>query len=106
HHPEYKPLPPFSANCGEDDFQPMQFIYPQGSTRVHLPKQLDGTAGEMTLELAHNNRDATVFWHIDNEYRTATRDFHKLSARLSTGIHSVTAVDNEGHTISCRIEVE
>ena len=28
HHPEYKPLPPFKAGCGEDTFQPMQFIYP------------------------------------------------------------------------------
>ena len=28
HHPEYKPLPPFKAGCGEDSFQPMQFIYP------------------------------------------------------------------------------
>ena len=27
HHPEYKPLPPFKAGCGEDTFQPMQFIY-------------------------------------------------------------------------------
>lgn len=26
HHPEYKPLPPFKAGCGEDTFQPMQFI--------------------------------------------------------------------------------
>lgn len=29
HHPEYKPLPPFKAGCGEDSFQSMQFIYPR-----------------------------------------------------------------------------
>jgi penicillin-binding protein 1C len=106
HHPEYKSLPAFQTACGEDAFQPMQFIYPQGNVRVHLPKQLDGKMGEITFELAHSNHDATVFWHIDNEYRTATRDFHKLSVLLSSGVHSVTVVDNEGHTLSCRIEVE
>lgn len=65
HHPEYKPLPPFKAGCGEDTFQPMQFIYPPMNARIKLPKQLDGSKGFLTVELAHNNPNATVFWHLD-----------------------------------------
>ena len=61
HHPEYKPLPPFKAGCGEDTFQPMQFIYPPMNARIKLPKQLDGSKGFLTVELAHNNPNATVF---------------------------------------------
>jgi penicillin-binding protein 1C len=106
HHPEYKALPPFKPGCGEDNQQPMQFIYPQGNVTVHLPKQLDGSAGDITFELAHSNRNATVFWHIDNEYKTSTTDFHKLSVKLSLGNHAVTVVDDEGNTLSCRIIVE
>jgi penicillin-binding protein 1C len=106
YHPEYKSLPPFLPGCGESSFLPMQFIYPQGNTKVHLPKQLDGSNGEITFELAHSNRDATVFWHIDNEYITSTTDFHKLPVRIQAGIHYVTVVDDEGNTLSCRIEVE
>ncbi|GHT10363.1 penicillin-binding protein 1C [Bacteroidia bacterium] len=105
-HPEYKSLPPFLSGCGEDNYQPMQFIYPQGNTKVHLPKQLDGSPGEITFELAHNKLNVTVFWHIDSEYIAATNDFHKLSVRLSPGNHNITAVDDEGNTLSCRIEVE
>jgi penicillin-binding protein 1C len=105
-HPEYKSLPPFKPGCGEDDTHPMQFIYPQGNVRVHPPKQLDGSQGKITFELAHNNRNATVFWHINNEYVTSTTDFHTLSVNLSPGSHSVTVVDNEGNTLSCRIEIE
>jgi penicillin-binding protein 1C len=105
HHPEYRSLPAFLPGCGEDTFLPMQFIYPQGNTQVHLPRQLDGTRGEITFELAHSNPQATVFWHIDNEYRAATSDFHKLSVKLSSGSHSVTVVDGEGHTLSCRLDV-
>jgi penicillin-binding protein 1C len=106
HHPEYKSPPAFRPGCGEDNFQPMQFIYPQGNTRIHLPKQLDGTMGGVTFELAHNNRNAVVFWHIDNEFIASTSDFHKLSVKLSPGDHFITVVDNEGHTLSCRIEIE
>lgn len=51
HHPEYKPLPPFKAGCGEDTFQPMQFIYPPMNARIKLPKQLDGSKGFLTVEL-------------------------------------------------------
>jgi penicillin-binding protein 1C len=104
HHPEYKSLPAFRSDCGGDALQPMQFIYPQGNVKIHLPKQLDGTIAEITLELAHSNPRATIFWHIDNEYITSTSDFHKLSVRLASGNHVVTVVDSEGHTLSCRIE--
>jgi penicillin-binding protein 1C len=106
YHPEYKSLPPFRPGCGEDGFNPMQFIYPQGNIVVHLPKQLDGAPGEITLELAHTHPAATVFWHIDNEYITSTNDFHQLTVKLPEGSHSITVVDNDGHTLSCRIKME
>jgi penicillin-binding protein 1C len=104
-HPGYKSLPPFRAGCSGDSEAPMQFIYPQGNTRVSLPVQLDGTRGEITFELAHSHSDATVFWHVDGEYVTLTRDFHKLTVPLAAGAHTVTAVDGEGHTLSVRVEV-
>ena len=106
HHPEYKTLPPFMSGCGEDTHSPMAFIYPQGNVRVYLPKQLDGSDGDVTFELAHSNANATVFWHIDNDYMGATRDFHKYTFRPSRGRHSVTVVDNEGNTLSVSIIVE
>ena len=105
-HPEYKSLPPLLPGCGEDELNPMQFIYPQSNTTVYPQKQLDGSIGNITFELAHGNRNAIVFWHIDNEYVTSTADFHKLSVKLSSGIHTVTVVDGEGNTLSCRIEVD
>ena len=98
HHPEYKPLPPFKAGCGEDTFQPMQFIYPPMNARIKLPKQLDGSKGFLTVELAHNNPNATVFWHLDETY--------KISLQPAAGKHSLTAVDGEGNTISTTFFVE
>ena len=106
HHPEYKPLPPFKAGCGEDTFQPMQFIYPPMNARIKLPKQLDGSKGFLTVELAHNNPNATVFWHLDEPYQAQTQDFHKISLQPAAGKHSLTAVDGEGNTISTTFFVE
>jgi len=105
-HPQYKSLPPLLPSCGEDGLNPMQFIYPQGNTSIYPQKQLDGSIGDVTFELAHSNRHATVFWHIDNEYIASTTDFHKLSVKFSIGTHTVTVVDEEGNTVSCKVEVK
>lgn len=106
HHPEYKSLPPFKPGCGEDNFQAMQFVYPTMNARIHLPKQMDGTRGAMTFELVHSNANATVYWHLDNAYLTQTQDFHKLSLQPTAGRHSMTAVDDEGNTVSVTFVVE
>ena len=106
HHPEYKPLPPFKAGCGEDSFQSMQFIYPPMNAHIKLPKQLDGSKGFITVELAHSNPNATIFWHLDDTYQTQTQDFHKISLQPAPGKHSLTAVDGEGNTVSTTFFIE
>lgn len=100
HHPEYSPLPPFKPGCGEDALQPMQFIYPSMNARIVLPKQMDGSPGYMTAELAHGNPVTTIFWHLDNTYLTQTQDFHKISLQPTPGKHSLTAVDSAGNTVT------
>ena len=47
----------------------------------------------------------TVFWHLDGEYLTATRDFHKVSVSPQPGQHTMTVVDEQGHTLSATIWV-
>lgn len=106
HHPEYKPLPPFKPGCGEDNLQPMQFIYPQMNAHVYLPKQLDGSPGALTFELVHSHPGATVYWHLDQNYLTLTQDFHKISLLPDKGKHSMTAVDDEGNVLSVTFYVE
>lgn len=106
HHPEYRPLPPFKAGCGEDTFQPMQFIYPPINAHIRLPKQLDGSKGFLTVELAHTDPNATVFWHLDDTYLMQTQDFHKISLQPAPGKHSLTAVDGEGNTVSTTFFIE
>lgn len=106
HHPEYQPLPPFKPGCGEDAMQPMQFIYPPMNARITLPRQMDGSKGFITVELAHSNPKTTIFWHLDESYLNQTQDFHKISLQPSPGKHSLTAVDSEGNSLSTTFFIE
>ncbi len=106
HHPMYKPLPSFKPGCGGISGSPMQFIYPQHNATISLPKQLDGSKGSVIFDLAHRNPDATVYWHLDGDFLTSTRYFHKVSLTPSSGKHTITVVDNEGNTLSVGVVVE
>lgn len=105
-HPDYRSLPSFKPECKSKDENPMQFIYPQRNTKVFLPKQLDGSKGPVIFELAHTNNDAEVHWHLDDNYISSTRYFHRLSLLPSPGRHSVTVVDDAGNVLSVSIYVE
>lgn len=101
HHADYRPLPPYKAGCGEGSSRSMQFIYPQTqNAQLFLPKQLDGSEGEVTFELAHSRAEATVFWHLDEQYVGQTCDFHKLTLRPTKGKHQMTVVDDAGNSLS------
>lgn len=98
-HPEYKLLPPFKENSEESN-QVMQFIYPTMNAVIRLPKQMDGSNGFLTAEVAHRQSKTTLFWHLDDTYLTETQDFHKISLQPTAGKHSLTVVDSEGNTVS------
>ena len=48
----------------------------------------------------------SIFWHLDETYQTQTQDFHKISLQPAPGKHSLTAVDDEGNTVSTTFFVE
>lgn len=107
HHPEYAPLPPLRNDCGgEDPMHPMQFIYPPANAHITLPRQLDGTPGNLTAEVAHSRPERMLFWHLDKEFLTQTEDIHQLSLQPSPGKHTLTVVDNEGNSISTTFWIE
>ncbi len=101
-HPEYNS----DSSEKDTDTQEMEFIYPESGSRITLPRQLDGSAGEIVLNLAHHNRDATVYWHIDQDYLGETRFVHQTRIHPTPGDHIITVVDNLGNTLSIKIIIE
>ncbi len=99
--PSYRTLPPFRAGCADDRKVPsMEFIYPPRDARIFIPRSLQGQMMSMLPEIAHRNRNATVYWHLDNHYLGMTKHIHQTEIRVGEGEHVITAVDEEGMTVS------
>lgn len=106
-HPDYRPLPPLSASCaGKESGQAMQFIYPTGISAIILPRQLDGSAGKLVVEVAHRDPDATLYWHWDNDFIGTTRHFHQMPIQGKSGRHHLVITDSQGETISRYVTIK
>ena len=106
-HPEYKSLPPYSPECSEDsEIRLMDFIYPYPNAIISLPKQLDGTPGQLIFELAHRSPTNRVFWHLDGQYIGETKDFHKKEYTPEKGQHTLTVVDETGISLTTKFMIK
>jgi penicillin-binding protein 1C len=106
-HHAYIPLPLYSPECtGSGQDKVMEFIYPFPNAIVSLPRQLDGSEGELIFELAYRLPQKRIFWHLDNTYIGETQQFHKKNARLSKGEHKLIVVDEDGNTATARFTVK
>jgi penicillin-binding protein 1C len=99
--PSYHTLPPFLPGCTDDMKVPsMEFIYPPRDARIFIPRNLQGKLMSMLPEIAHRRRNAVIYWHLDNNYTGMTKYSHQTELQVGEGEHVITAVDDEGVTIS------
>lgn len=103
--PFYKELPPFRESCANEGQQNMAVIYPKEMTGILVPRELDGSLGRTVFEIAHRQADATVFWHLDNNYIGSTQTIHRMETAPDPGRHTMTLVDQSGESISWEFEV-
>lgn len=103
-HPEYRALPPWSPNCYSEDLV-MELIYPRELNRVFIPRQLDGTEGEIIFNLAHRDANKEVHWFVDQDFGGITKNFHQLGVRCEPGWHTITLVDENGNQLRKRFFV-
>lgn len=93
HHPEYCGAPKAAGKA-------MEFIYPSGGSTLYLPRQLDGSVEGAVFRVAHHRPDATLWWHLDQDYVGETRFLHQLRLAPAPGKHTLTVVDDEGNSVS------
>jgi len=105
-HPEYNILPPFKNNCLKEDEKIMQLIYPKKNEIVVLPKNFKEETNPVVFKLAHRNPETTVYWYLDEKFITSTNVFHEITYLPNAGKHILTVVDQEGNSLSQRLEVE
>jgi penicillin-binding protein 1C len=105
-HPEYKALPPVAKGCAADRNIPvMEFIYPTQGIKIFIPRDQSGMQTRVIAEVAHRNPAKKIFWHLDQVYIATTRKMHQIELTAKSGLHVLTAVDEDGNIIKCGFEV-
>ncbi|MGM0550163.1 MAG: penicillin-binding protein 1C [Bacteroidota bacterium] len=100
-HPDYRPLPPWRADCESGTGEPLQLIYPTSGATLFLPVDFDGNRQQTVFQAAHNQPDATVYWYVDANFVGKTTGTHEISLPLNSGEHTLTLMDSQGHELSC-----
>lgn len=103
--PTYRELPPFRSDCAGGIISSMELIYPKQVTQIYVPVELDGTMGKTVFEAAHRRPNATIHWHIDDEYMGSTAGIHQMGLAPDEGEHILTLVDENGETLSQKFEI-
>jgi penicillin-binding protein 1C len=102
-HLDYEPLPPFRHDClayvEQGRAESLSLIYPGGRSEIYVPVELNGRRGRAVFEAAHRDPQATIFWHLDDQYLGCTREIHQMALAPSPGSHMITLVDENGEQI-------
>jgi penicillin-binding protein 1C len=109
-HADYRPLPPFRADCGggpagERGMRVMSLVYPEPDMSVYVPVGLDGKVGQVVFEAVHREGGATIHWHLDETYLASTRVFHQIGVAPEPGPHRLVLTDDEGRRLVRDFEV-
>ena len=108
-HADYRVLPPYRADCEAGTAArargPIEILYPGVGARIYVPVDLAESRSRVVFEAVHRDREATLFWHLDDTYVGATRAFHQRALDPPAGTHTVTVVDPQGNRVSRQFEV-
>lgn len=96
---DYRTLPPMSPDCISDNTGVLEMIYPKQNAAVYIPIEIDGNRGKVIFNAAHRNQNATVYWHIDDEFIGSTKGQHQLAINAKPGKHVLTLVDENGERL-------
>ena len=104
-HIDYKPLPPFRDDCQQTQQASMDFIYPKTNSKIYLVKDFNSRIQSVILKVAHSNKEAKLYWYVDNVYKGTTQTFHEMQIEAETGLHYITVEDEYGNDIRRKIEI-
>jgi penicillin-binding protein 1C len=104
-HIDYKTVPPYRADCQPTQQVVMDFIYPKTNSKIYLTKDFNSKVQPVIVKVAHSNREAKLFWYVDNDYKGTTQTFHEMPIAAETGVHYITVADEFGNEIKRRVEI-
>jgi len=106
YHIDYRPLPPFKPGCDGTQSRQIDLIYPEHNAILYLPKGFSGEQESFIFKAAHGRDDATLYWHLDDEFLGETHGQHQITCRPSSGKHLLTLIDSWGNQRKILFEVK
>ena len=104
-HINYRQLPPMMPGCDGADIRPLDIIYPNHGAILYTPVDFEGKKQSIVCEATHHNPDATIYWHLDNEYLGSTQYMHSMAIQPAPGTHTLTIVDDAGNRKAIQLTV-
>ena len=111
-HANYKVLPQWREDCQlvktdkEDHSKnPISVIYPRSNTQIYIPKDLINKRGRTVFQAIHGNPDATLHWHLNDEFLGSTKTYHEQAILIAAGSHRLTLVDTKGNRVEQSFKV-
>lgn len=106
-HPNFRPLPPFSADCETmAQQQVMEIIYPKPESKISIPRGGDEMRQQVVLEATHQMDASIIYWHLNDHYLGATTMIHQMKYAPEPGENTLLIVDGSGNRVSVTFEVE
>lgn len=103
-HADYRPLPPVRSDCGNDQSDQIDILYPEHGSKIVIPKGFDGEKQKIVLRAVSRN-SKELFWHMDGDYIGSTQGTHNMAVCPPQGLHILTIVDEEGHKRAVNFEI-
>lgn len=98
-HPEYQGLPPTWPGCEQIAQQQMDLLYPLRGAQIRLPLQLDGKLGHSIFRAIHRDKQAQIYWHLDQTYLGQTNPPHQMPVQAAAGAHLLVLTASDGSRI-------
>lgn len=104
-HMDYKGIPAPDPSC-----QPAsgvcKIIYPYDGLKIFLPRENAEKQNDLVFKAYHRQKDAGLFWFIDDEYKTSTTAApHECIVKLGIGVHKLTITDQWGNRDQIEFEI-
>lgn len=103
--PGYRALPQWHSACAQQTAALMDVIYPRPRAKIYIPHELNGEIGRVVIEVAHQNREAVLYWHLNGKFLGESKLFHQKALALTAGNYTLLVEDNAGNYVKRRFTV-